>query len=158
MWKNVRIMTPPSLIDAIKSPEDVRPVAERALRQATNELRSGTTSAVTGGYLGAGLGVGELAVALHHVLDTRRDRLRRHVGHRSDPHKILTGRRHRSLRPDGGLSGGTTPTAGEYEPLPAAMRAKASLPDAVVAKVFEAPATDMAGARVRPIRSLAVRP
>src|SRR5215470_9756032 len=120
MWENVRIMTPPTpLLDTITSPEDLRRLPEGALRQLADELRSETISAVavTGGHLGAGLGVVELTVALHHVFDTPRDRLVWDVGHQAYPHKILTGRRDRirTLRQGGGLSGFTKRAESEYD-------------------------------------------
>src|SRR6478609_2696665 len=98
MWENARMMmsqTP--LLDTLSSPDDLRRLPEASLRQLADELRSGTISAVavTGGHLGAGLGVVELTVALHHVFDTPRDRLVWDVGHQCYPHKILTGRRDR---------------------------------------------------------------
>ena len=90
-------MTTP-LLDTIKSPADLRHLNERQLRQVADELRAETISAVavTGGHLGAGLGVVELTVALHHVFDTPHDRLIWDVGHQAYPHKILTG----AARPD----------------------------------------------------------
>ncbi len=112
------------LLDAIQSPEDLRRLPERALRQVADELRSETINAVavTGGHLGAGLGVVELTVALHHVFDTPRDRLVWDVGHQTYPHKILTGRRDRirTLRQGGGLSGFTKRTESAYDPFGAA--------------------------------------
>ena len=96
----------------------------RQLRQLADELRRETIDAVsvTGGHLGAGLGVVELTVALHHVFDTPRDRLIWDVGHQAYPHKILTGRRDRirTLRQAGGLSGFTKRTESEYDPFGAA--------------------------------------
>ena len=90
----------------------------------SDELRAETISAVsvTGGHLGAGLGVVELTVALHHVFDTPRDRIIWDVGHQAYPHKILTGRRARirSLRQAGGLSGFTKRSESEYDPFGAA--------------------------------------
>src|SRR3546814_14893622 len=90
------------------------------LKQVADELRSETIDAVavTGGHLGAGLGVVELTVALHHVFDTPRDRLIWDVGHQAYPHKILTGRRDRirPLRQGGGLSGFTRRAESEYDP------------------------------------------
>ncbi|CAO3424834.1 1-deoxy-D-xylulose 5-phosphate synthase (EC 2.2.1.7) [Azospirillum doebereinerae] len=90
------------------------------LRQLADELRMETIDAVsvTGGHLGAGLGVVELTVALHHVFDTPGDRLIWDVGHQCYPHKILTGRRDRirTLRMGGGLSGFTKRTESEYDP------------------------------------------
>src|SRR5437588_3960757 len=98
-------------LDAIKGPADLRRIDAADLRQIADELRTETIDAVaaTGGHLGAGLGVIELTVALHHVFDTPRDRLIWDVGHQAYPHKILTGRRERirTLRQGGGLSGFT---------------------------------------------------
>jgi 1-deoxy-D-xylulose-5-phosphate synthase len=97
---------------------------ETDLRQLADELRQETISAVsvTGGHLGAGLGVVELTVALHYVFDTPRDRLIWDVGHQAYPHKILTGRRDRirTLRQPGGLSGFTRRAESEYDPFGAA--------------------------------------
>ncbi|HWM31338.1 MAG TPA: 1-deoxy-D-xylulose-5-phosphate synthase N-terminal domain-containing protein, partial [Methyloceanibacter sp.] len=97
------------LLDRIHTPADLRALQDHELKQLTDELRQETISAVsvTGGHLGAGLGVVELTVALHHVFDTPVDRLIWDVGHQSYPHKILTGRRDRirTLRQGGGLSG-----------------------------------------------------
>ena len=85
------------LLDRIKLPSDLRKLSRDQLRQAADELRTATLDAVsvTGGHLGAGLGVVELTVALHYVYDTPRDRLIWDVGHQAYPHKILTGRRPR---------------------------------------------------------------
>src|SRR3982074_133376 len=125
MRENVRMMisqTP--LLDTLDGPEDLRRLPETTLRQLADELRSETISAVavTGGHLGAGLGVVELTVALHHVFDTPRDRLVWDVGHQAYPHKILTGRRDRirTLRQGGGLSGFTKRAESEYDPFGAA--------------------------------------
>jgi 1-deoxy-D-xylulose-5-phosphate synthase len=111
-------MTTP-LLDTIKSPADLRHLNERQLRQVADELRAETISAVavTGGHLGAGLGVVELTVALHHVFNTPRDRLIWDVGHQAYPHKILTSRRDkiRTLRQGGGLSGFTKRAESEYD-------------------------------------------
>jgi 1-deoxy-D-xylulose-5-phosphate synthase len=108
-----------TLLDAIKSPADLRRVNENDLQQVADELRAETVSAVavTGGHLGAGLGVVELTVALHHVFDTPNDRLIWDVGHQAYPHKILTGRRDRirTLRQGGGLSGFTKRAESEYD-------------------------------------------
>ena len=97
---------------------------ESDLKQLADELRRETISAVsvTGGHLGAGLGVVELTVALHYVFDTPRDRLIFDVGHQAYPHKILTGRRDRirTLRQPGGLSGFTRRAESEYDPFGAA--------------------------------------
>jgi 1-deoxy-D-xylulose-5-phosphate synthase len=112
------------LLDTIKTPEDLREVPESQLRQIAEELRAETISAVsvTGGHLGAGLGVVELTVALHYVFDTPRDRLIWDVGHQAYPHKILTGRRSRirTLRQAEGLSGFTKRSESEYDPFGAA--------------------------------------
>jgi len=112
------------LLDTIKTPEDLRQHPESELRQIADELRHETIEAVsvTGGHLGAGLGVVELTVALHWVFDTPRDRLIWDVGHQSYPHKILTGRRDRirTLRQGGGLSGFTKRSESEYDPFGAA--------------------------------------
>src|SRR2546426_11943068 len=80
------------LLDAVKTPSDLRRLPERELRQVADELRAETINAVsvTGGHLGAGLGVVELTVALHYVFDTPHDRLVWDVGHQAYPHKILT--------------------------------------------------------------------
>ena len=112
------------LLDTIKAPDDLRRVPEADLPQVVDELRRETIDAVsvTGGHLGAGLGVVELTVALHHVFDTPRDRLIWDVGHQAYPHKILTGRRDRirTLRQGGGLSGFTKRSESEYDPFGAA--------------------------------------
>ena len=95
------------LLDTLETPEDLRRLPEGELGQVAAELRAEMVDAVsvTGGHLGAGLGVIELTVALHHVFDTPRDRLIWDVGHQAYPHKILTGRRDRirTLRQGGGL-------------------------------------------------------
>jgi 1-deoxy-D-xylulose-5-phosphate synthase len=112
------------LLDQVRTPEDVRRLDPSVLRQLADELRQETINAVavTGGHLGAGLGVVELTVALHHVFDTPRDRLIWDVGHQCYPHKILTGRRDRirTLRQGGGLSGFTKRAESEYDPFGAA--------------------------------------
>ncbi len=120
-------MTVPSktpLLDLVKTPSDLRRLEEGQLRQLADELRQETIDAVavTGGHLGAGLGVIELTVALHYVFDTPTDRLVWDVGHQAYPHKILTGRRDRirTLRQGGGLSGFTKRTESEYDPFGAA--------------------------------------
>jgi 1-deoxy-D-xylulose-5-phosphate synthase len=114
----IMTMTTP-LLDTIKSPADLRLLDERQLRQVADELRAETINAVavTGGHLGAGLGVVELTVALHHVFDTPRDRLIWDVGHQAYPHKILTARRDKihTLRQGGGLSGFTKRAESEYD-------------------------------------------
>ena len=117
-------MSKTPLLDTITTPEDLRKHPESALRQIADELRIETIDAVsvTGGHLGAGLGVVELTVALHWVFDTPRDRLIWDVGHQSYPHKILTGRRDRirTLRQGGGLSGFTRRSESAYDPFGAA--------------------------------------
>ena len=99
------------LLDQVRLPADMRKFDLPQLRQLADELRAETIDAVsvTGGHLGAGLGVVELTVALHHVYDTPSDILIWDVGHQCYPHKILTGRRDRirTLRQPGGLSGFT---------------------------------------------------
>jgi 1-deoxy-D-xylulose-5-phosphate synthase len=112
------------LLDTIKTPEDLRKLKAEQLRQLADELRAETISAVsvTGGHLGAGLGVVELTVALHYVFNTPEDRLIWDVGHQAYPHKIITGRRDRirTLRQGGGLSGFTKRSESEYDPFGAA--------------------------------------
>jgi 1-deoxy-D-xylulose-5-phosphate synthase len=112
------------LLDQIESPADLRKLKESDLAQLADELRAETISAVsvTGGHLGAGLGVVELTVALHYVFDTPTDRIVWDVGHQAYPHKILTGRRDRirTLRQGGGLSGFTRRSESEYDPFGAA--------------------------------------
>lgn len=112
------------LLDQIRSPADLKGLTRAELKQVADELRAETISAVsvTGGHLGAGLGVVELTVALHAVFDTPRDRLVWDVGHQAYPHKILTGRRDRirTLRTGGGLSGFTKRDESEYDPFGAA--------------------------------------
>src|SRR6266550_232790 len=120
-------MTVPSttpLLDTVSLPADIRRLRADQLRQLADELRQEVISAVsvTGGHLGAGLGVVELTVALHHVFDTPRDKLIWDVGHQAYPHKIVTGRRDRirTLRMGGGLSGFTKRSESEYDPFGAA--------------------------------------
>ncbi len=112
------------LLDQIHVPADLRMLPEKALPQVAAELRQETIDAVsvTGGHLGAGLGVVELTVALHWVFDTPTDRLIWDVGHQAYPHKILTGRRDRirTLRQGGGLSGFTKRAESEFDPFGAA--------------------------------------
>ncbi|MBV9956655.1 MAG: 1-deoxy-D-xylulose-5-phosphate synthase [Pseudolabrys sp.] len=112
------------LLDRITRPSDLRALPDASLRQLADELRTETIDAVakTGGHLGAGLGVIELTVALHHVFDTPRDRLVWDVGHQAYPHKILTERRERirTLRQGGGLSGFTKRAESEFDPFGAA--------------------------------------
>src|ERR1700733_6395977 len=112
------------LLDRVRYPSDLRNFSPEQLRQLADELRSETIDAVsvTGGHLGASLGVIELTVAIHAIFDTPRDRLLWDVGHQAYPHKILTGRRDRirSLRQGGGLSGFTKRSESEYDPFGAA--------------------------------------
>ena len=112
------------LLDTVDVPADIRRLRAEQLRQLADELRQETISAVsvTGGHLGAGLGVVELTVALHYVFDMPRDRLIWDVGHQAYPHKIVTGRRSRirTLRQEGGLSGFTRRAESEYDPFGAA--------------------------------------
>jgi 1-deoxy-D-xylulose-5-phosphate synthase len=112
------------LLDLVRTPDDLRQLDEAQLRQVADELRAETIDAVsvTGGHLGAGLGVVELTVALHYVFDTPHDRLIWDVGHQAYPHKILTGRRDRirTLRQGGGLSGFTKRSESDYDPFGAA--------------------------------------
>jgi 1-deoxy-D-xylulose-5-phosphate synthase len=112
------------LLDQIEFPGDLRGLEYSQLRQAADELRTELVDvvSVTGGHLGAGLGVVELTVALHRVFDTPRDKIIWDVGHQSYPHKILTGRRGRmrTVRQGGGLSGFTRRVESEYDPFGAA--------------------------------------
>ncbi|MEP7211323.1 MAG: 1-deoxy-D-xylulose-5-phosphate synthase [Alphaproteobacteria bacterium] len=112
------------LLDQIKSPADLKGRSKADLKQIADELRAETIDAVsvTGGHLGAGLGVVELTVAIHAVFNTPEDKLVWDVGHQAYPHKILTGRRDRirTLRQGGGLSGFTKREESEYDPFGAA--------------------------------------
>ena len=112
------------LLDTVKFPADIRSLSKDQLAELAEELRRETISAVsvTGGHLGAGLGVVELTIALHYVFDTPRDRLVWDVGHQAYPHKIVTGRRDRirTLRQGAGLSGFTKRSESEYDPFGAA--------------------------------------
>ena len=112
------------LLDGINFPSDLRKLEEDQLRQFADELRTEVIDvvSVTGGHLGAGLGVVELTVAIHYVFDTPSDILVWDVGHQCYPHKILTGRRDRirTLRQGGGLSGFTKRSESEYDPFGAA--------------------------------------
>lgn len=112
------------LLDKVNSPEDLRALEEADLQQIAEELRSETIDAVsiTGGHLGAGLGVVELTVALHYVFDTPDDKIIWDVGHQCYPHKILTERRDRirTLRQGKGLSGFTKRAESAYDPFGAA--------------------------------------
>jgi 1-deoxy-D-xylulose-5-phosphate synthase len=112
------------LLDRIAVPADLKGLSVAELRQVADELRAETIAAVsvTGGHLGAGLGVVELTVAIHAVFNTPKDKLIWDVGHQCYPHKILTGRRDRirTLRAGGGLSGFTRREESPYDPFGAA--------------------------------------
>ena len=112
------------MLDRVKLPADLKALSDRDLRQLADELRAETISAVsvTGGHLGAGLGVVELTVALHAVFNAPRDKIIWDVGHQCYPHKILTGRRDRirTLRSESGLSGFTKRSESPYDPFGAA--------------------------------------
>jgi 1-deoxy-D-xylulose-5-phosphate synthase len=112
------------LLDTVRIPADMSDFTPEQLKQLADELRQETIDAVsiTGGHLGAGLGVVELTVALHHVFEAPRDRLIWDVSHQCYPHKILTDRRDRirTLRQGGGLSGFTRRVESEYDPFGAA--------------------------------------
>jgi 1-deoxy-D-xylulose-5-phosphate synthase len=112
------------LLDTVHYPADIRALDKDQLPQLADELRQEVISAVsvTGGHLGAGLGVVELTVAIHHVFDTPNDKLVWDVGHQAYPHKIVTGRRDRirTLRQGGGLSGFTRRAESQYDPFGAA--------------------------------------
>ncbi|MEX0971472.1 MAG: 1-deoxy-D-xylulose-5-phosphate synthase [Paracoccaceae bacterium] len=112
------------LLDTVSSPADLKGMSTAQLRQLADELRAETISAVsvTGGHLGAGLGVVELTVALHAIFDAPHDKIIFDVGHQCYPHKILTGRRDRirTLRSGGGLSGFTKRSESPYDPFGAA--------------------------------------
>jgi 1-deoxy-D-xylulose-5-phosphate synthase len=120
----MRIAPATPLLDTVLTPAELRKLPCEQLRQLADELREETISSVsvTGGHLGAGLGVVELTVALHYVFDTPRDRLIWDVGHQAYPHKIITGRRDRirTIRQGGGLSGFTKRSESEYDPFGAA--------------------------------------
>jgi len=112
------------LLDQVHVPADLRALTKEQLPELADELRQEVISAVsvTGGHLGAGLGVVELTVAVHYVFDTPTDKLIWDVGHQAYPHKIITGRRDRirTLRQGGGLSGFTRRSESEYDPFGAA--------------------------------------
>src|SRR4051812_9971997 len=139
------------ILKAIKTPAELRRVNEKDLQQVADELRAETISAVsvTGGHLGAGLGVVELTIALHYVFDTPNDRLVWDVGHQAYPHKVITGRRDRirTLRQGGGLSGFTKRSESEYDPFGAAHSStsiSAALGFAIANKLSDDPARAIA--------------
>jgi 1-deoxy-D-xylulose-5-phosphate synthase len=109
-----------ALLDLVRDPADLRSFTAEQLSQLAAELRQETVRivSITGGHLGASLGVVELTVALHYVFDTPRDRLIWDVGHQAYPHKILTGRRDRmlTLRQGGGISGFAKRSESIYDP------------------------------------------
>jgi 1-deoxy-D-xylulose-5-phosphate synthase len=134
------------LLDTVKFPSDIRGLSKEQLPQLADELRRETISAVsvTGGHLGAGLGVVELTIAVHYVFDTPNDRLVWDVGHQAYPHKIVTGRRDRirTLRQGGGLSGFTKRSESEYDPFGAAHSStsiSAALGFAIANKLSDSP-------------------
>ena len=108
------------LLDRIQRPADLRKVPLAKLKRVAEEVRASMLDsvAITGGHLGAGLGVVELTIALHHVFDTPKDTLIWDVGHQAYPHKILTGRRDRmkTIRQGGGLAGFTRRAESDYDP------------------------------------------
>ena len=111
-------------LDQINFPSDLKKIPEKNLQQLADELREEMIDAVsvTGGHLGASLGVVELSVAVHYIFNTPNDKLIWDVGHQCYPHKILTGRKDkiRTLRQGGGLSGFTKRQESEYDPFGAA--------------------------------------
>jgi len=134
------------LLDTVHEPADLRRLDESQLRQFADELRTETIDAVsiTGGHLGAGLGVVELTVALHYLFNTPEDRIVWDVGHQAYPHKILTGRRDRirTLRQGAGLSGFTRRAESAYDPFGAAHSSTS-----ISAALGMAVARDLAGRR-----------
>ncbi|MBC7906724.1 MAG: 1-deoxy-D-xylulose-5-phosphate synthase, partial [Rhodospirillaceae bacterium] len=108
------------LLDRVNQPKDISGFSADEIKQLADEVRQEMIEAVsvTGGHLGAGLGVVELTVALHHVFNAPKDKLIWDVGHQCYPHKILTGRkdRIRTLRQGGGLSGFTKRSESQYDP------------------------------------------
>ncbi|KJZ21197.1 1-deoxy-D-xylulose-5-phosphate synthase [Loktanella sp. S4079] len=112
------------VLDRVNTPDDMKQLSDAELRQLADDLRAETIAAVsvTGGHLGAGLGVVEMTVALHAVFDAPKDKIIWDVSHQCYPHKILTGRRDRirTLRTEGGLSGFTKRSESPYDPFGAA--------------------------------------
>src|SRR3569833_3235017 len=137
---------PASILQTLRTTADLRRVEPGRLKEIADELRAETINAVavTGGHLGASLGVIELTVALHYVFDTPRDRVIWDVGHQAYPHKILTGRRDRirTLRQGGGLSGFTKRAESEYDPFGAAHSSTS-----ISAALGMATARDLAGGK-----------
>jgi len=135
-------------LDSIRSPADLRRLPDSCLQDLADEVRGELIDVVshTGGHLGAGLGVVELTVALHHVFDTPDDILIWDVGHQAYPHKILTGRRERmrTLRQGGGLSGFTRRSESAFDPFGAAHAATS-----ISAALGFAVARDQSGAKHR---------
>ncbi len=111
-------------LDQINFPQDLKKISESKLQNVADEVRDEMIDAVsvTGGHLGASLGVVELTVALHYIFDTPKDKLIWDVGHQCYPHKILTGRKNKmkTLRQGGGLSGFTKRSESEYDTFGAA--------------------------------------
>ena len=111
-------------LNQINFPSDLKKIPESQLQKVADELREEMVDAVsvTGGHLGASLGVVELTVALHYIFNTPNDKLIWDVGHQCYPHKILTGRKDkiRTLRQGDGLSGFTKRLESEYDPFGAA--------------------------------------
>ena len=116
--------TQKSLLDKVKYPKDLKKFDDQQLKVFCKELRDEVIDAVsvTGGHLGAGLGVVELTVAIHSVFNTPNDKLIWDVGHQCYPHKVITGRREkiRTIRQPGGLYGFTKRSESEYDPFGAA--------------------------------------
>ena len=134
------------LLDTVQYPQDIRKLSKDQLPQLADELRQEVISAVsvTGGHLGAGLGVVELTIAIHYVFDTPNDKLVWDVGHQAYPHKIVTGRRDRirTLRQGGGLSGFTNRKESEFDPFGAAHSStsiSAALGFAIANKLCDSP-------------------
>ncbi len=115
---------PKNLLDKVKYPKDLKSFSDNQLKDLCKELRDEVVDAVsvTGGHLGAGLGVVELTVAIHSVFNTPKDKLIWDVGHQCYPHKVITGRRNkiRTIRQPGGLYGFTKRTESDYDPFGAA--------------------------------------
>ena len=155
MSEHDRPSTP--LLDQVPTPAELRALAEADLPQLAEELRQELIDivSVTGGHLGAGLGVVELTVALHYVFNTPDDRLIWDVGHQAYPHKILTGRRDRmrTLRQPGGLSGFTKRSESPYDPFGTAHSSTS-----ISAGLGMAVARDLDGQRtvIQSLRELAV--